>query len=104
SAPSRMVADLPGRWAHPTDGRCSMIGPPDAAPGFCSRRAGAKADGRGAAERRAPPGAGGGMAYDLLIRNATIVDGTGGPRRNGAVAVQDGMIQAVGEVSGEAKR
>jgi N-acyl-D-aspartate/D-glutamate deacylase len=44
------------------------------------------------------------MAYDLLIRNATIVDGTGGPRRNGAVAVQDGVIQAVGEVSGEAKR
>src|SRR5437016_14129168 len=72
--------------------------------GGALRRAGVEADGRGVAERRAPPGAGGGMAYDLLIRNATIVDGTGGPRKNGAVAVQDGVIQAVGEVSGEASR
>src|SRR5215208_3497618 len=67
-------------------------------------RAGVEADGRGAAQRRAPPGAGGGMAYDLLIRNATIVDGTGAPRKSGAVAVQDGVIQAVGEVSGDARR
>ena len=28
------------------------------------------------------------MAYDLLVRNATIVDGTGAPRRSGAVATQ----------------
>src|SRR5579884_4186134 len=44
------------------------------------------------------------MAYDLLIQNATIVDGTGAPRRSGGVAVQDGLIQAVGEVSGDARR
>lgn len=44
------------------------------------------------------------MAYDLVIRNGTIVDGTGAPRRAGAVAIQDGVIQAVGDVSGDARR
>src|SRR5215468_903125 len=32
----------------------------------------------------------------LLIRNARIVDGTGGPSRQGDVAVRDGVIAAVG--------
>jgi N-acyl-D-amino-acid deacylase len=44
------------------------------------------------------------MAYDLVIRNGTIVDGTGAPRRAGDVAIQDGVIQAVGEVAGDARR
>src|SRR5581483_5238208 len=63
-----------------------------------------RASGHGAAQRRPSRRAGGGMAYDLLIQNATIVDGTGAPRRSGGVAVQDGVIQAVGAVSGDARR
>jgi N-acyl-D-amino-acid deacylase len=44
------------------------------------------------------------MAYDLLIRNATICDGTGAPVRRGALAVQGGKIAAVGEAGGSARR
>jgi N-acyl-D-amino-acid deacylase len=44
------------------------------------------------------------MAYDLVIRNGTLIDGTGSAPRPGDVAVADGRIAAVGRVSGEAKR
>ena len=44
------------------------------------------------------------MAYDLLIRNAQIFDGTGAPAITGNVAVQDGKIAAVGTVDGDANR
>lgn len=40
------------------------------------------------------------MGADLVIRNATIVDGTGAPARLGDVAVTDGKISAVGAVAG----
>lgn len=40
--------------------------------------------------------------YDLIIRNGTIVDGTGRPRFKGDVAVRDGLIAAVGTVHGDA--
>lgn len=40
--------------------------------------------------------------YDLLIRNALIVDGTGAPPVRGSIAVRDGRIVAVGDVSGRA--
>ena len=41
-------------------------------------------------------------AFDLIIRNGTIVDGTGAPRFAGDIAVKDGLIAAVGNVSGDA--
>jgi N-acyl-D-aspartate/D-glutamate deacylase len=44
------------------------------------------------------------MAYDLLVRNALIVDGTGKPAYPGGVAVEGGVIQALGKVSGRARR
>jgi N-acyl-D-amino-acid deacylase len=44
------------------------------------------------------------MAYDLIIRNGTIVDGLGGEPYTGDVAVTDGVIAAVGDVDGEAAR
>ena len=41
--------------------------------------------------------------YDLLIRDAAIYDGTGGPVRHGSVAVADGRIAAVGADPGAAR-
>lgn len=42
--------------------------------------------------------------YDLIIRNARIVDGTGNPWYRGDVAVRGSQIAAVGRVHGTAKR
>ena len=42
--------------------------------------------------------------YDLIIRNAHIVDGTGAPGYDGDLAVKDGRIAALGSVDGTAKR
>lgn len=42
--------------------------------------------------------------YDLIVRNGTIVDGTGAPRFIGDLAVKDGLIAAVGTVHGDAAR
>ncbi len=39
-------------------------------------------------------------SFDLLIRNGTIVDGTGGEPYAGDVAVKDGVIAAVGNIQG----
>ena len=35
----------------------------------------------------------------LILRNGTIVDGTGSPARHGDVLVRDGRIAMVGEIS-----
>jgi N-acyl-D-aspartate/D-glutamate deacylase len=42
--------------------------------------------------------------HDLVIRNATIVDGTGAPPLSGDVAVDDGRIASVGERAGAGSR
>jgi N-acyl-D-amino-acid deacylase len=37
--------------------------------------------------------------FDLVIRNATVVDGTGAPARSEDVAIRDGRIAAIGTIS-----
>jgi N-acyl-D-amino-acid deacylase len=44
------------------------------------------------------------MTYDVVVKDARIVDGTGKAAYHGDVALQDGRIAAVGEVSGSAAR
>ena len=39
--------------------------------------------------------------YDLVIRGGTIVDGTGGSEQEGDVAIQNGKIAAIGDISGK---
>ncbi|RYZ60937.1 MAG: D-aminoacylase, partial [Proteobacteria bacterium] len=41
-------------------------------------------------------------AFDLIIRNGSIVDGTGHERFTGNIAIKDGLIAQVGEVRGDA--
>src|SRR5262245_8392960 len=42
--------------------------------------------------------------YDLVVRNGTVVDGTGLPGRRADVGIKDGRIAAVGFVDGDAAR
>ena len=44
------------------------------------------------------------MSYDVLIKNARICDGTGAPAFDGAVAIKDGKIIEIGNISGEADK
>ena len=44
------------------------------------------------------------MSYDLLIRNGTVVDGTGAPSYRADVAVADGKIAAIGTITDGAKK
>ena len=39
------------------------------------------------------------MTYDLVVRNGMIVDGSGGARYRGDVAVNDGRIVRIGRVN-----
>ena len=43
-------------------------------------------------------------SYDILIKNATIVDGTGEKPFKGAVAIEGDRITAVGDVDGSAEK
>ena len=40
--------------------------------------------------------------FDLLIRNASLIDGTGADAWSGDIAIEDGRIVAIGEISAEA--
>ena len=42
------------------------------------------------------------MAYDLVIQNGMVVDGTGFPRYRADVAIKDGRIAEVGRIRGAA--
>ena len=44
-----------------------------------------------------------GTAFDLVIRNGTIIDGLGGQPYVGDVGVRAGVIAAVGTVEGDRK-
>ena len=44
------------------------------------------------------------MAYDLLVRNGQIVDGSGLPSYWGDVGVAEGKIVEVGQLDGQARR
>jgi len=44
------------------------------------------------------------MSYDLLITNGLLVDGSGAPAKRGNIAVTDGKIVELGEVSGRASK
>ena len=44
------------------------------------------------------------MAFDLLIKNGRVVDGSGTPAFRGDVGVRNGKIAEVGKLSGAAAR
>jgi N-acyl-D-amino-acid deacylase len=44
------------------------------------------------------------MAFDLVIRNATVIDGTRAPRFKADIGVSAGRIAEVGSISGKAKQ
>jgi N-acyl-D-amino-acid deacylase len=44
------------------------------------------------------------MAYDLLIKNGTVVDGTGVAQYRADVAVADGKIAEIGKITDGAKQ
>ncbi|MCH8190707.1 MAG: amidohydrolase family protein [Chloroflexi bacterium] len=43
------------------------------------------------------------MAYDLLIKNGVVIDGSGLPRSHGNVAIKAGRVVAMGKVAGPAE-
>jgi N-acyl-D-aspartate/D-glutamate deacylase len=44
------------------------------------------------------------MAYDLLIKNGTVIDGSGGARYRGDVAIKDGRIARIGRLNERASK
>ena len=44
------------------------------------------------------------MAYDIVIKNGMVIDGSGGARYRGDLAIQDGIIAAMGRINERARR
>lgn len=44
------------------------------------------------------------MSYDVIIKNGTVVDGTGAPRQQADVAIAGGKVAAIGKLTEGAKR
>ena len=44
------------------------------------------------------------MAFDLVVKNGMIVDGSGLPRYRADVGVKDGKIAEIGRIDGAARR
>ena len=44
------------------------------------------------------------MAFDLVVKNGIVVDGTGGPRFHADIGVNGGKITAIGRLSDKAHR
>ncbi|HEV2186464.1 MAG TPA: amidohydrolase family protein [Stellaceae bacterium] len=44
------------------------------------------------------------MAYDLLIKNGTVIDGTGAPRRQADIAIVGGKIAEIGKIGDAATK
>ena len=42
------------------------------------------------------------MEHDLIIKNGNIIDGTGSAAYSGDISIKDGIITAIGEVTGDA--
>ncbi len=42
--------------------------------------------------------------YDVVIRNGTVIDGTGGPRRNVDVGIKDGKVATLGRIDAQGER
>lgn len=44
------------------------------------------------------------MAYDVLIKNGTVIDGTGAPAYQADVAIKDGKIAEIGRIKDAADK
>jgi N-acyl-D-aspartate/D-glutamate deacylase len=44
------------------------------------------------------------LSYDLIIKNGTVIDGSGVPRYRADVGIQDGRIATIGRIAATAPR
>ena len=42
------------------------------------------------------------MEYDLLIKNGSVIDGTGSATKQADLGIKDGVIVSIGQVEGDA--
>src|SRR5918996_210169 len=70
-------------------------------PHYCTRSLSSLSLGEGANARMMPEGP---LMYDLIVRHARVVDGTGNPWFNADVAIAEASIAAVGQITGDAGR